>query len=74
MNRDMLVIDLIMELNNFLNPALLSAYEQQVKAHYLNKLHNVPVELFSSSKNAAFSMHSVEVEQAILEKHSVFSQ
>ena len=73
MNRDMLVIDLIMELTHFLSPALLEAYEQQVKAHYLNDRYSVPLELFSSSKNAAFSRLAVETEEAILEKHSVFT-
>ena len=73
MNRDMLLIDLILELNHFLIPALLSEYEQHVKADYLNKNHKVPLELFSSSKNTAFSRYAIEAEEAILEKHSVFS-
>ena len=36
-NRDMLLIDLMMELSHFMDYSLLHTYEQQIKARHLNK-------------------------------------
>ena len=44
--KDMPLIDLIMELNNFLDESLIVAYEKQFKAELLSKKYGVPQYLF----------------------------
>lgn len=53
-NKDMLMIDLILELNNFLDDGLLLAYEREVKAEYINKHFKVPLCFFDRSTNSSF--------------------
>lgn len=53
-NKDMLMIDLILELNSFLDDGLLLAYEREVKAEYINKHFKVPPCFFDRSTNASF--------------------
>jgi hypothetical protein len=53
-NKDMLVIDLLMELNLFLNDSLIEAYERRVKAEHLSKKYSIPLFMFDQSSSEGF--------------------
>jgi hypothetical protein len=65
-NKDMLVIDLILELTHFLDDGLLLAYEREVKAEYIHKHFKIPPYLFDRTSNASFRRLEVETEAAIV--------
>lgn len=50
----MLVIDLIMELNLFLNHSLIETYERRVKAEHLSKKYSIPLFMFDQSSSEGF--------------------
>jgi hypothetical protein len=72
-NKDMLVIDLIMELSHFLDDGLLLAYEREVKAEYIHKYFKVPPYLFDRTSNASFRRLEVETEAAIANEQAQLS-
>jgi hypothetical protein len=53
-NKDMLVIDLLMELNLFLNDSLIEAYERRIKAEHLSKKYSIPLFMFDQSSSEGF--------------------
>lgn len=69
-NKDMLVIDLIMELNLFLNDSLIQAYERKVKAEYLETTFDIPAFMFNQSSSESFKHFENLTEEALIQKHS----
>lgn len=53
-NKDMLVIDLIMEFNLFLNDSLINVYEKRVKADYFAGKYHIPQFMFDQSSTDGF--------------------
>lgn len=69
-NKDMLLIDLILEFNMFLDESLVNAYEREVKAEFISRHFKIPTYLFEKTNNASFKRLEVEVEAAISNEHS----
>lgn len=69
-NKNMLLIDLILELNNFLDESLIHAYEREVKADFIEKNFKIPAYLFSKSSGNSFKQLENEAEEAILNEKS----
>lgn len=69
-NKDMLVIDLILELSHFLDDGLLLAYEREVKAEFIQKHFKIPPYLFQRTSNPSFRRLEVETEAAIANEQS----
>jgi hypothetical protein len=66
----MLLIDLILELNHFLDESLIHAYEREVKADFIEKNFKIPAYLFSKSSGNSFKQLENEAEEAILNEKS----
>lgn len=73
-NKDMLLIDLILELSHFLDEGLLHAYEREVKAEYINKYFKVPTYLFDRTSNVSFRRLEVETEAAIANEQAQLTE
>jgi len=69
-NRDMLVVDLLMELNLFLDDSLIEGFERQVKAKYLTDKYNLPSHLFQKSGLRGLDNLENRVEEAIIDEAS----
>lgn len=69
-NKDMPVIDLLMELNLFLNDSLIDNYELQVKAENLAEKYHIPLFMFQQTATAGSTQLENQVEAAILAQHS----
>lgn len=65
-NKDMLVVDLLMELNLFLDESLVDSYERQVKADHIAKKYHIPRFMFDQSPNKGFQNMENAVEEAIV--------
>ena len=48
-NRDMLIVDFLMELNLFLDDSLIEGFERQVKAEHLTQKYHLPRQVFQQS-------------------------
>ena len=69
-NKEMLLIDLILELNMFLDDSLLLAYEREAKAELIRARYNVPSYLFDKTSGAGFKRLEAETEAALADEHS----
>jgi hypothetical protein len=69
-NKDMLLIDLILEFNHFLDESLIHNYEREVKAEFVHKYFKIPAYLFDKTNNTSFKRLEVETEAAIANEHS----
>ena len=72
-NKDMLVVDLVMELNLFLDSSVIEDYEKRVKAQEIEKKYGVPVFMFEDSQSNCFTHQNNLAEEAIVAKKSVIS-
>lgn len=66
----MLVIDLILELNQFLDETLIHNYEREVKAEILSAKYKIPSYLFDKTNSSGFKRLSIETEAAIIDEKS----
>ena len=73
-NKDMLVIDFIMELNLFLNDSLIESYERRVKAEYISKNYHIPLFMFDQSTSAGLRQIENQVEKALIGEYSKLKQ
>jgi hypothetical protein len=69
-NKDMLVVDFIMELNFFLDESLIYSYERQVKASHISSKYNIPLFLFDQSTTNGFRHRENIVEASIINHFS----
>lgn len=69
-NKEMLLIDLILELDMFLDHSLVLAYEREAKAELISARFSIPTYLFRKTSNAAFKRLEAETEAAIADEHS----
>lgn len=70
----MLLIDLILEFNHFLDEGLIQSYQRQVKAEYISKNFHIPSYLFDKTNNSSFKRLQVETEAAIANEYSKLTE
>jgi hypothetical protein len=56
----MLLIDLILELNQFLDETLIQNYEREVKAEIISTKYKIPAYLFQKTNSTGFKQISIE--------------
>ena len=69
-NKDMLVIDLIMELSHFLDESLIESYERQIKGDSISLNYNLPSFMFKRLTSNNFQSKENLVEESIIDKTS----
>lgn len=70
----MLLIDLILELNQFLDETLIQNYEREVKAEILSSKYKIPLYLFDKTNSAGFKQLSIETEASIIDEKSKLTE